>query len=205
MPGTLLSIEAAKAANIQVVEDDRYSQAVHDVVVALQAGRRRGTACTKTKGEVAGSGAKPWRQKGTGRARAGYKRSPVWRGGGVVFGPKPRDYAKGVSKKLKKVALRKALSERIKDGVVYVVDSFAVAEPKTKQFLGLLSSICDTDRTLVVAPAFDHNTLLAARNVTTALLFPACQVNAEHLLKYRQIILTQDALPILAERMELKK
>jgi large subunit ribosomal protein L4 len=204
MPGTLLSIEAAKAANIQVVEDDRYNQAVHDVVVALRAGRRRGTACTKTKGEVAGSGAKPWRQKGTGRARAGHKRSPIWRGGGVVFGPKPRDYSKRVSKKLKKVALRKALSERIKDGVVYVVDSFAVAEPKTKQFLGLLSSICEVDRTLIVAPLFDKNTLLAARNVAKTLLFPACQVNAEHLLKYRRIILTQDALPILAERMELK-
>ena len=86
MPGNLFTIEAAKAANIQVVEDDRYNQVVHDVVVALHAGRRRGTACTKTKGEVSGSGAKPWRQKGTGRARAGYKRSPVWRGCGVVFG-----------------------------------------------------------------------------------------------------------------------
>lgn len=205
MPGNLLTLEAAKAANIPVVEDDRYNQAVHDVVTALRAGRRSGTACTKTKGEVSGSGAKPWRQKGTGRARAGYKRSPIWRGGGVVFGPKPRDYSKNVPKKVKKVALRKALSERIKDGVVYLVDSFAVAEAKTKQFIALRDSISDSEKTLVVATKFDDATLLSARNVKPTLLLPASQVNAEHLLKFRRIILTQDALPVLAGRMELKK
>src|SRR5258708_5967067 len=124
MSATVLTIEAAKAANIDVVENGRYTQAVHDAVVALRAGRRSGSANTKTKAEVNLSGAKPWRQKGTGRARAGYKSSPVWVGGGVVFGPKPRDYSKKVNKKVKRLALRKALSERIKAGAVLGVGGF---------------------------------------------------------------------------------
>src|SRR5438045_9758298 len=98
MAATVLTVEAAKAANIEVIENGKYSQAVHDVVVAMRAARRSGSANTKTKAEVNLSGAKPWRQKGTGRARAGYKSSPVWVGGGVVFGPKPHDYTQKVTK-----------------------------------------------------------------------------------------------------------
>src|SRR6476620_12100917 len=102
---TILTIEAAKAANIPVVENGRYGQVIHDTVVAYRANRRSGTAHTKSKADVNLSGAKPWRQKGTGRARAGYKSSPVWVGGGVVFGPKHRDYSKKVSKSTRKLAL----------------------------------------------------------------------------------------------------
>src|SRR5581483_8890490 len=127
-----------KAAKIDVIENGKYSQVVHDTVVALRANRRSGTASVKTKATVSGSGAKPWRQKGTGRARAGYKSSPVWVGGGVVFGPHPRDYSKKVNAKVRRVALRKALSERIKAGDVLVTENFAVKEPKTKQFIKLL-------------------------------------------------------------------
>src|SRR5438067_5477281 len=129
MAATVLTPDAAKQANIELVENGKYTQAVHDVVVALRASRRSGTASVKTKATVSGSGAKPWRQKGTGRARAGYKSSPVWVGGGVVFGPHPRDYSKKVNHKVKRVALRKALSERIKAGDVLVVNEFAVKEP----------------------------------------------------------------------------
>src|SRR5215210_5957648 len=135
---TVLTPDAAKQANIEVVESGKYTQAVHDVVVAMRAARRSGTASVKTKATVSGSGAKPWRQKGTGRARAGYKSSPVWVGGGVVFGPHPRDYSKKVNGKVRRIALRKALSERIKAGDVLVADSFAVKEPKTKNFVQLL-------------------------------------------------------------------
>src|SRR3954463_3348999 len=105
-----------------VVEGGKGTQAVHDVVVAYRAAQRSGTACTKTMGEVAGTGKKPWRQKGTGRARAGSFASPLWRGGGVVFGPKPRDFGKKVSKSTRQLALRKALSERLKAGDVILVD-----------------------------------------------------------------------------------
>jgi len=113
MSAKVLTKAAAKEAKIDIIEDGRGTQAVHDVVVAMRAARRSGSANTKTKAEVDLSGAKPWRQKGTGRARAGYKSSPIWRGGGVVFGPKPRDYSKKISKSVRRLAFRKALSERI--------------------------------------------------------------------------------------------
>src|SRR3954470_8597321 len=122
-----------------LVEDGRGTQAVHDVVVAYMAAQRSGTACTKTMGEVAGSGKKPWRQKGTGRARAGSFASPLWRGGGVVFGPKPRDFSKKVTKKTKQLALRKALTERINAGEITVIEDIKLDSPKTKGFLGLLN------------------------------------------------------------------
>src|ERR1044071_4417773 len=124
-----------------LVEDGRGTQAVHDTIVAYQAAQRRGTACTKTMGEVAGSGKKPWRQKGTGRARAGSFASPLWRGGGVVFGPKPRDFSKKVTKKTKQLALRKALTERLNAGEVTVVDEIKLDSPKTKGFIGVLDSL----------------------------------------------------------------
>src|ERR1700761_3570518 len=162
---TVLTVDAAKAANIPVVENRKYTQAVHDAVVAYRANRRTGSANSKSKADVNLSGAKPWRQKGTGRARAGYKSSPVWVGGGVAFGPKPRDYSKKLPKAVKRLALRKALSERIKSGDVFVVDTFAVTEPKTKNFVKLLQEITDEAKTLVVSATFSDETYRAARNV----------------------------------------
>ena len=197
---TVLTIEAAKAANIDVIENGRYTQAVHDVIVALRAGRRSGSASTKTKAQVNLSGAKPWRQKGTGRARAGYKSSPVWVGGGVAFGPKPRDYSKKVNKAVKRVALRKALSERIKAGDVLMVESFAVAKPKTKEFIALMQKVSPEPKTLVVSTEFDATTKLAARNVPKVLLITSAEVNTEHMLGFKKIVLTNGALARLAER-----
>ena len=118
MSAKVLTKAGAKEAKIDLIEDGRGTQAVHDAIVAMRAARRSGSASTKTKAEVDLSGAKPWRQKGTGRARAGYKSSPIWRGGGVVFGPKPRDYSKKVGKSVRQLAFRKALSERINAGDV---------------------------------------------------------------------------------------
>src|SRR6266567_4856352 len=119
-----------------LIEHGMGTQAVHDVVVAYQAAQRLGTASTKTMGEVAGTGRKPWRQKGTGRARAGSFASPLWRGGGVVFGPKPRDFRKKVSKATKQLALRKALSERLHAGDVVVVEELNLPAPKTRELVG---------------------------------------------------------------------
>src|ERR1700747_3303749 len=151
MSATVLTVAAAKQANIDVIENGRGPQALHDVVVALRANRRSGTANTKTKAEVAYSGKKPWRQKGTGRARAGYTSSPVWAGGSVVFGPKPRDYSKKVSKRVKKRAFLKALSARILGGDVLVTDEIVVTEPKTKNFVKLLHSLTEEERVLVIS------------------------------------------------------
>src|SRR5712664_3765351 len=122
----------------QLIEDGKGTQAVHDVVVAYRAAQRMGTACTKNVGEVAGTNKKPWRQKGTGRARAGSTQSPLWVGGGVVFGPKPRDFGKKVNIKTKQLALRKALTERLKAGDIQVVSDLKLDSPKTKAFTSVL-------------------------------------------------------------------
>lgn len=201
MAAKVLTVEAAKAAKIDVIENGKYTQVVHDTVVAMRANRRSGTASVKTKATVNGSGSKPWRQKGTGRARAGYKSSPVWVGGGVVFGPHPRDYSKKVSKTNKRIALRKALSERIKSGDVFIIDEFAVKEPKTKQFVATIGQITDEPKTLVVAAAFDKTTYLAARNVQPTLLMTASEVNTEQLLNFRKIVITNDGLAQIADRL----
>src|SRR5262249_28884444 len=143
-----------------LVENGKGTQAVHDVVVAYQAAQRMGTACTKTMGEVAGTGKKPWRQKGTGRARAGSFASPLWRGGGVVFGPKPRDFAKQVSRSTRQLALRKALSERLRAGDVILVDDLKFESPKTKDFIGLLTALELKGSALIISLAADKNLTL---------------------------------------------
>lgn len=201
MSAKVLTVEAAKQANLALVENGKGTQAVHDVVVALRAARRSGTASTKTKATVNLSGKKPWRQKGTGRARAGYASSPVWVGGGVVFGPHPRDYSKKVPKTVKRLALRKALSSRIAAGDVLLVDGFAVKEPKTKQFVKLVAAATPEEKVLVISKGFDEATYKAARNVQPAQLVTASDVNTEQLLAYKKIIVTNDALPQLAERI----
>jgi large subunit ribosomal protein L4 len=201
MSVTVLTIAAAKEANIDVIENGRGTQAVHDVVVAMRANRRSGSANTKTKAEVAYSGKKPWRQKGTGRARAGYASSVIWAGGGVVFGPKPRDYSKKVSKSVKRLALLKALSSRIIAGDVLVTEEIKVTTPKTKEFVALLKSQSEADKVLVISTHFDEATYKAARNVQPVLLNTASEVNTEQLLAFQKIIVTNEALIKLAERL----
>ena len=202
MSAKVLSKAAAKEAKIEIIEDGRGSQALHEVIVAMRAARRSGTANTKTKAEVDLSGAKPWRQKGTGRARAGYKSSPIWRGGGVVFGPKPRDYSKRTSKSLRRLAFQKALSERIKDGDVLSIDEFAVPEIKTKKFLDLVRKQTDARKVLVVSDSFDEKTYISARNVKPVKLAKASDVNAEELLTFDKIVVTQKGLEQLAARIK---
>jgi len=201
MSAKVLTIEAAKAANIEVIPNGKYTQAVHDAVVAMRANRRSGTASVKTKATVNLSGAKPWRQKGTGRARAGYKSSPVWVGGGVAFGPHPRDYSKKVNKTTKRIAFRKAFSERIKDGDVLIVDGFSISQPKTRAFVSAMQEITPEPKTLIVSSVFDENTYLAGRNVQSTLLITAAEVNTEQLLKYKKIVVTPDALAQIAQRL----
>lgn len=200
MSAKVLSKAAAKEAKIDIIEDGRGTQAVHDVIVAMRAARRSGSANTKTKAEVDLSGSKPWRQKGTGRARAGYKSSPVWRGGGVVFGPKPRDYSKKTSKTVRRLAFRKALSERINAGDVLTIDKIEMKEIKTKSFMSILGKATDARKVLVIGDAFDDNVYKSARNVKKALLATATEVNTEQLLAFEKILVTSAALEKLAER-----
>ena len=167
----------------------------------MRANRRSGTANTKTRAEVKASSKKPWRQKGTGRARAGTTASPIWRGGGVVFGPKPRSYAKDVNKKTRKLAFRKALSERILAGDVVSVPSFDIADGKTKSFVAEVQGLIgDPKKILIVSDTFTDSTYLSGRNVAATLLMTADEVNVEQLLYNNKVIITEGALEILARR-----
>lgn len=202
MAAKTLNLEGAKNAKLTLVEDaDRGRQAVHDVIVAMQANRRSGSANTKTRGEVSGTGKKPFRQKGTGRARQGGNNPPHHCGGGVAFGPKPRDYSKKVNRATRRLAFSKALTARIEAGDVLTVDSFAVADGKTKAFVKQIGEIAgDARRVLVVGNEFSEETKRAARNVQSALLISAHEVNTEQLLHYSKIVVLEPALEILASR-----
>src|SRR5512142_1447284 len=176
-----------------LIENGKGTQAVHDVVVAYQAAQRMGTACTKNVGEVAGTNKKPWRQKGTGRARAGSFQSPLWRGGGVVFGPKPRDFGKKVSRKTKQLALRKALSERLRAGDVLVLDDLKLASPKTKEFLGVLAALELKGSTLIIGQASDKNLMLASRNVPHISLATGNSLSTYDVLRPNKLVFTKGA------------
>ena len=184
-----------------LVEDGKGTQAVHDTVVAYRAAQRSGTASTKTVGEVAGTNKKPWRQKGTGRARAGSFRSPLWAGGGVVFGPKPRDFSKKVSKKTRALALRKALSERLKAGDVIVVDDIKLDSPKTKAFIGVMKSLEIKGTTLVVAAVADKNLTLASRNLEKVALATSETLNTYDVLRPDKLIFTKSAFEKVEARL----
>lgn len=184
-----------------VIEKGQGTQAVHDVVVAYMAAQRMGTACTKTMGEVAGSGKKPWRQKGTGRARAGSFRSPLWRGGGVVFGPKPRDFSKKVNNKVRQLALRKALSERLKAGDVIVVDEFKFSAPKTKEFIAMLDALGVQGTVLVVTDGLNRNLLLAARNLPHVFSVTSADVNTYDILRPDKLVFAKGAFENVEKRL----
>ena len=184
-----------------LVEGGKGTQAVHDAVVAYQAAQRMGTASTKTMGEVAGTGKKPWRQKGTGRARAGSFQSPLWRGGGVVFGPKPRDFSKKVSRKTRQLALRKALSERLRAGDVVVLDDLKLESPKTKEFIGVLSALELKGSALIVTHTPDKNLTLAARNVPKVALTTSESLNTYDVLRPDRLVFTRTAFEQLQARL----
>jgi large subunit ribosomal protein L4 len=183
-----------------LVEGGKGTQAVHDVVVAYQAAQRMGTACTKNVGEVAGTNKKPWRQKGTGRARAGSFQSPLWRGGGVVFGPKPRDFGKKASRKTKQLALRKALTERLRAGDVFLVEDLKLGSPKTKEFTGLLSALDLKGSALIVAAA-DKNLALASRNVPNVALATSDSLNTYDVLRSDKLVFTRGAFQQVEARL----
>src|SRR5580693_4097827 len=198
------NIEGKSQGELEVkfalIEDGKGTQAVHDTVVAYNAAQRSGTACTKTVGDVAGTNKKPWRQKGTGRARAGSFRSPLWAGGGVVFGPKPRDFSKKVSKKTRALALRKALSERLKAGDVIVVDDLKLTSGKTRDFIGVISALELTGSTLVVAAA-DKNLTLASRNLEKVTITTSESLNTYDVLRPDKLLFTKSAFEKVEARL----
>lgn len=184
-----------------MIENGKGTQAVHDTVVAHRANQRSGTACTKNVGDVSGSNKKPWRQKGTGRARAGSNQSPLWPGGGVVFGPKPRDFGKKVNVRTRQLALRKALSERLKAGDVVVVDDLKLATPKTKEFVGVIAALELTGTTLIVANGADKNLLLASRNLPKVALTTGESLNTYDVLRPDKLLFTRSAFEKVEARL----
>ncbi len=184
-----------------LVEGGRGTQAVHDAVTAYQAAQRSGTASTKNVGEVAGTNKKPWRQKGTGRARAGSFQSPLWVGGGVVFGPRPRDFSKKVSKKTRQLALRKALTERLKAGDVVVVDDLKLESPKTKDFIGVISKLELKGTMLVISTGVDKNLTLASRNLERVALTTSDSLNTYDVLRPDKLVFTKSAFEKVEARL----
>ncbi len=178
-----------------VIELEKGEQAVHDAVVAFRAGQRAGTACTKTRGEVRGGGAKPFRQKGMGRARAGSNRSPIWVGGGTIFGPKPRSFAKKLNKKVIQLALKRALSERIVDGDLFVLDTFALAYHKTKSANVVFKNLNLTDELVLLSvPDYEETVVCATGNLPYVVLRKATSVNVYELLRFSKLVFTKEAL-----------
>jgi large subunit ribosomal protein L4 len=176
-----------------------HQQALYDVVNAQRAAMRQGTHDVKNRGEVSGGGRKPWRQKGTGRARQGSTRSPQWRHGGVVFGPTPRSYAIKLNQKVRQLALRSALSYHAANGQLKIVDTLTIEAPKTKLFQSLLSGLGVEGKTLIVAKAFGENETLAARNIPTVAFSNVSHVSVYDILNCKNLILTKDAVEALEE------
>jgi large subunit ribosomal protein L4 len=184
---------------------DKGMQAVKDVVVAIQNGLRAGTASTLSKGEVAGSNKKPWKQKGTGRARVGLRQNPIWRGGGVAFGPKPRDFGQKINRKVSQLAFTHALSDKIAGGSVLVIEKFDFTEPKTKQMTALLKKLGVTRSGLIITDQYEENVSLSAQNLPGIAVLRAAEVDTYALLYFRTLIATKAGFEALTARMKAKK
>lgn len=172
---------------------------VHQVVKAQMAGARAGTADTKERAEVRGGGTKPWRQKGTGRARAGSIRSPLWRGGGTIFGPSPRSYAQKVPRKLGKLALRTILSSKAREGAFKVIDTFGLEEPATKKAKSTLAGLKVEGRVTVVVADGDEAAVKSIRNLADARVITASKINAYDLTDCAALVMTEEALGKVTE------
>jgi|ERR1051325_7603207 large subunit ribosomal protein L4 len=186
-----------------IIKNGKYTQVLQDYIVAYQANHRQGTRSTKTKGEVRGSGKKPWRQKGTGRARAGMVRSPIWRKGGVVFGPRPHDFSRALPQRIKNLAFRKAFSERLVANDILVIDDFALPSAKTREFVGTLDRLkLGVRRTLIVQEEMNQNLMLASRNVPSVDVTTADTLNAYDLLSFDKIVFIRKAFERTVNRLK---
>lgn len=172
---------------------------LHEAVVMQMASRRRGTATTLTRSEVRGGGRKPWRQKGTGRARVGSIRSPLWRGGAVIFGPQRREYGYKLPQKVRRLALRSALGSKVRDGNIIVLDELQLEEPRTKSMVAILDTLAARGKTLIVTASRDTNVELSARNLPGVTLLTAAGLNVYDLLAHEKLVITRDAVAQVQE------
>ena len=182
--------------NIFAVEVN--ADAMHQVVVALLANKRQGTQSAKTRAEVRGGGIKPWRQKGTGRARQGSIRAPQWIKGGVVFAPKPRDYRMSIPKSMRRVAMLSALTSKVQNDEMVVLDSLTLEAPKTKEIVKMLNAF-NAKKTLIVTAEANETVYKSARNIEGVAVLPVNNINVYDLLKYSKVIMTKDAVSTIEE------
>ncbi|MDT3699511.1 MAG: 50S ribosomal protein L4 [Thermincola sp.] len=199
----LYNIKGEQVGEIEL-KDEVFGVAVnesvmHDAVVNQLANKRLGTQSAKTRAEVSGGGRKPFKQKGTGRARAGSSRSPLWRSGGIIFAPKPRSYSYSIPKKVRRLALRSALSSKVQKGNIIVLDQLAMAEPKTKEFADVLNSLKVTKKALVVTAEADTAVVRSARNIPGVTPTHADTLNVYDVLAHEKLIITRDAVSKVEE------
>jgi large subunit ribosomal protein L4 len=201
----LKSIKGDSVGEYEVADNllvlDRGEQAVHEAVVAYGAHQRAGTASTKSKANVSGTGAKPWKQKGLGRARAGYKQSPIWRGGAVAHGPHPRKYTKKVSKKVIKLAFQRGFSAKLDQGDITVIENLDIATPKTKEISSVLKNLGMDRGALFIVDSGSDNVVLAARNIPKVEVATAALVNTYQILRYKNVVVTKAGMEALEKRL----
>lgn len=199
----LLNVEGAQVGDIELNDSvfgiEPNESVVHEAVVMQMASWRRGTHCTKSRGEVRGGGRKPWKQKGTGRARVGTIRSPLWRGGAIIFGPKPRDYSYSIPKKKRRLALKSVLSSKVAENEFIVLDSLNFDQPKTKDMIKVLEALKADTKTLVVTAEVDENVMKSARNIEGVTPVAAASVNVYDVLSHNKVIITKDAIAKVEE------
>ena len=173
---------------------------LHEAVVNFLANQRQGTHATKTKGLISGGGKKPWKQKGTGRARSGSTRSPLWRGGGTIFGPQPRDYSYKLPKKVKRLALMNAFHEKLSSGEVIILDGFSIEKPRTKDVVAILKNLdLQNKSVLIILPEKDDAVVLSARNIPGVKVVRAADVNVYDVITHAMLLMTKDAALKLGE------
>jgi len=193
--------EDREFARFPVFEGEKGVAALRQVVLGMQANRRQGTASAKTRSEVRGTGKKPFRQKGTGMARQGSRRAPHHYGGAVAFGPKPRDYSQKLNRKMRRLALSRALFDRASEGNLAVIEAFQFEAPKTQRFDRILANVLPRGKVLVVDDAFERNTALSARNIERVSLAQAGDLSALELVRHRRILLSENAVNTLIARV----
>ncbi len=188
--------------NSKIFTGEFNTAVIHQLVKAYLANKRAGTASTKQRDDVRGGGKKPWRQKGTGRARVGSSRNPLWRGGGVAFGPHPRDFSETISKKLKRSGLKHSLNSKLQDKSFYVIEDISVSEPKTKDFLKVYNNTKLTGSTLLAVDKKDSNLNLSSRNVNKVTVVLYSDLNAYDVMKNKNFLITKKGVDMLSERLK---
>jgi large subunit ribosomal protein L4 len=202
----VVDIKGKKAASVDLPKEQFgvhvHDAVIHQAVVMYNANQRQGNASTKTRKDVSGGGKKPWAQKGTGRARQGSSRSPLWKKGGITFGPQPRDFGYTVSKKTRVAALRESLNAKFLDNSLLCVEDLEVTSGKTKDFAGILKALKVEGRTLAVLDGTNEKTVLASRNIPRLTLVRAQDANASDIMNNKHILVTREALKILLKRIQ---